>query len=64
MVFDSFKNTQFSGPLMKLLKKTGINEDIHWKATGSTYIYQLKPDGYFSKGGPKISKVSHHHMKK
>ena len=55
--FISSKNAQFSGPLMKLLKKTGISEDITWKATGSTYIYQFKQDGYFSKGGSKISKV-------
>jgi len=46
-----------NGGIMKLLEKTRVYEDIQWKTTGSTYVYQLKQDGYFSKGGPKISKV-------
>jgi len=46
-----------NGGIMKLLEKIGIYDDIKWKTIGGTYIYQFIQDGYFSKGGPKISKA-------
>jgi len=46
-----------SGKLVKILLKTRVAKYLEWKCIDGTYVYQMKAEGFFAKGGAKIEKV-------
>ena len=45
------------GKLVKLLFKTQVSYYLRWRPVDSSYVYQWKKGGFFSKKGGKIEKV-------